>query len=51
MVALEQVREQYEELPYPPRNPEDERERLVSNQPSQLLLNQPRTVPPRIYRN
>ena len=38
MVVLDQVREQYEELPYPPRNPEDERERLVSNQPSQLLL-------------
>ena len=38
MVVLDQVREQYEELPYPPRDPEDERERLVSNQPSQLLL-------------
>ena len=38
MVVLDRVREQYEELPYPPRNPEDERERLISNQPSQLLL-------------
>ncbi len=30
------VKEQYEQLPYPPRNPEDERDRLISGSPSHL---------------
>lgn len=30
------VRDQYEDLPYPPRNPEDERRRLVTGSPSQI---------------
>ncbi len=31
------VRDQYEDLPYPPRNPEDERQRLVTGSPSQIV--------------
>lgn len=31
------VRDQYENLPYPPRNPEDERQRLVTGSPSQIV--------------
>ena len=31
------VRAQYEELPYPPRDPEDERKRLVTGSPSHIL--------------
>jgi SAM-dependent methyltransferase len=31
------VREQYEDLPYPPRDPEDERRRLVTGSPSHIL--------------
>jgi len=31
------VRDQYEDLPYPPRNPEDERHRLVTGSPSQIV--------------
>ena len=38
MVLLERVRSQYDELPYPPRDPGDERDRLITNQPSQLAL-------------
>ncbi len=30
------VRDQYEQLPYPPRNPEDEKTRLITGSPSQL---------------
>ncbi|MEP3248155.1 MAG: class I SAM-dependent methyltransferase [Sneathiella sp.] len=30
------VKKQYEQLPYPPRNPEDERDRLISGSPSHL---------------
>ena len=32
----DRVRAQYEELPYPPRDPEDERKRLVTGSPSQI---------------
>ena len=31
------VRDQYEDLPYPPRNPVDERKRLVTGSPSQVV--------------
>ena len=31
------VRDQYEDLPYPPRDPEDERQRLVTGSPSQIV--------------
>ncbi len=31
------VRAQYEDLPYPPRDPEDERKRLVTGSPSHIL--------------
>jgi len=31
------VRDQYEDLPYPPRDPEDERRRLVTGSPSQIV--------------
>ena len=33
----DRVRDQYEDLPYPPRNPEDERKRLVTGSPSQIV--------------
>ncbi len=33
----DRVRDQYEDLPYPPRNPEDERKRLVTGSPSQVV--------------
>ena len=33
----DRVREQYEDLPYPPRNPEDERRRLVTGSPGHIL--------------
>jgi SAM-dependent methyltransferase len=33
----DRVRDQYEDLPYPPRNPEDERQRLVTGSPSQTV--------------
>jgi SAM-dependent methyltransferase len=34
----DRVRDQYEDLPYPPRNPEDERKRLVTGSPSDHYL-------------
>ena len=33
----DRVRDQYEDLPYPPRDPEDERHRLVTGSPSQIV--------------
>ena len=38
MVLLERVRSQYERLPYPPRDPEDERKRLREGIMSRLTL-------------
>jgi SAM-dependent methyltransferase len=31
------VRDQYEDMPYPPRDPEDERQRLVTGSPGQIV--------------
>lgn len=33
----DRVRDQYEDLPYPPRDPEDERKRLLTGSPSHIL--------------
>ncbi len=33
----DRVREQYEDLPYPPRDPADERERLITGSPGHIL--------------
>jgi len=33
----DRVRDQYEDLPYPPRDPEDERKRLLTGTPSHIL--------------
>ena len=33
----DRVRDQYEDLPYPPRDPQDERKRLVTGSPSQVV--------------